>query len=563
MDVQHLRKLVLGIAVILLVSGTILSWSVQNNFGTVIVTEMDFTAEDGSLIHSTLQKPKEADSSNPFPGVLVIHGALQNKEWVMGFGIELSRRGFVTLTIDVNGHGNSDAGSGSGLAGLDHLSGLNFVDSSSLGIIGHSMGSGIAGSVLNETSKQVGALVIVGGYVYDWYNTTRPSNLLVTVGLFDSLFRQASDRSSLKKCFGTETIETGVTYGSHDDGSARKLVTANTNHLFETVDPVIIEESVDWLGQSLKSDTYNTDFLPKENLIYPFWLLGGLIGIVGLIVSILPLAAFIAEHPFFSPLKNRQEQETLEGQLPLYKGFICGTIGLAGFFPLLGVGTLLESFVSFPQRYALPVMSWILGTTILVLVAIRLLDKSGVGWNLQKSIESIDKERIIRVLFLVLTMVSWLYAWTLIVDLGLALDFRCFLPGLNDFTVSRALLWPIYSLVFLPYFMVESKWLLTMKGRADKLEGYIRWTIRGVFAKVLPYLLVISLQYGVGLATGVPIVQGLIGFSFLFFYAFAPWFTVSIVISVWTYRATRDELVGILLNSLLFAWLVATVLAFS
>ncbi|MGM0685658.1 MAG: hypothetical protein ACQET3_01665, partial [Promethearchaeati archaeon] len=83
------------------------------------------------------------------------------------------------------------------------------------------------------------------------------------------------------------------------------------------------------------------------------------------------------------------------------------------------------------------------------------------------------------------------------------------------------------------------------------------------FAKVLPYLLVISLQYGVGLATGVPIVQGLIGFSFLFFYAFAPWFTVSIVISVWTYRATRDELVGILLNSLLFAWLVATVLAFS
>ncbi|MBD3157937.1 MAG: alpha/beta fold hydrolase [Candidatus Lokiarchaeota archaeon] len=562
MNPKTLRRLVFSVALILLVSGTTLAWAVQNNFGGVVVTEVDFMAEDGSLIHSTLQKPREADASNPLPGVLIIHGALQNKEWVMGFGIELSRRGFVALTIDVNGHGNSDAGSGSGEAGLDYLSDLDFVDSGSLGIIGHSMGSFIAGRVLNETSQQVGALVIVGGSVFEWYNTTRPNNLLVTVGSFDSLFRQASDRSSLTKCFDTDTIEPGVTYGSHDDGSARKLVIANTNHLFETVDPVIIEESVDWLGRSLEPDTYNTEFLPKENLIYPFWLVGGLMGITGLIISIIPLAEFITEHPFFSSLNDRQAVETSEN-LPLYKGVVYGTIGLVSFFPLLAVGTVLETTVDFPQRYALPVLSWMLGTTLLLLVVVRMLDRESLGWMSKESLKSISKERLIRVFLLVLVLVSWLYACTLVVDLGLALDFRCFLPGLNDFTVSRALLWPIYSLAFLPYFFVESKWLLRMKGEAEDVKGYIRWTVKGVIAKVLPYFVVISIQYGVGLATGVPIVPGLIGFSFLFFYAFAPWFMVAVILSIWTYRATGDELVGALLNSLLFAWMVATVLSFS
>ena len=563
MNPKPLRKLVFSVAIILLVSGTTLAWAVQNNFGGVVVTEIDFTAEDGSVIHSTLQKPKEADTSNLLPGVLVIHGALQSKEWVMGFGIELSRRGFVTLTIDVNGHGNSDAGSGGGKAGLDYLSDLDFVDSSSLGLIGHSMGSFVAGRVLNETSQQVGALVIVGGSVYEWYNSTHPNNLLVTVGSFDSLFRQSSDRTSLVKCFGTDTIEPDVTYGSHNDGSARKLVIANTNHLFETVDPIIIQESVDWLGQSLKADTYNTDFLPKGNLIYPFWLIGGLMGIAGLIVSIIPLTGFITQYAFFSEWNRGQETETSEEKLPLYKGLVYGTIGLVSFFPLLFVGTVLETILEFPQRYALPVMSWMLGTTLLLLGVVRMLDGESLGWVSIEWASSINKRRLIRVFLLVLILISWLYICTLVVDLGLALDFRCFLPGLNDFTISRALLWPVYILAFLPYFFVESKWLLRMKGKIDDVKGYIRWTVKGITAKVLPYLAVIGIQYGVGLATGMPIVLGLIGFSFLFFYAFAPWFMVAVTLSIWTYRATEDELVGALLNSLIFAWMVATVLSFS
>ena len=94
-------------------SGTIMAATVQSGFGSITVTEVDFQATDGSMIHSTLQRPNYATDTDPLPGVVVIHGSLQNKEWLMAFGIELARRGFVVLTIDANGHGNSEAGSGS------------------------------------------------------------------------------------------------------------------------------------------------------------------------------------------------------------------------------------------------------------------------------------------------------------------------------------------------------------------------------------------------------------------------------------------------------------------
>ena len=62
----------------------------------------------------------------------------------MAFGIELARRGFVVLTIDANGHGNSDPGTGSGAAALDYITSLDYVDSTQIGLIGHSMGGGIS-----------------------------------------------------------------------------------------------------------------------------------------------------------------------------------------------------------------------------------------------------------------------------------------------------------------------------------------------------------------------------------------------------------------------------------
>ncbi|MHA2432876.1 MAG: alpha/beta hydrolase, partial [Candidatus Thorarchaeota archaeon] len=145
------RYLVLVLSLVLMLSGITLAATVQSGFGTVFVTEVDFQAADGSWIHSTLQRPNYATDTNQLPGVVVIHGVMQSKEWLMAFGIELSKRGFVVLTIDANSHGNSEPGTGSGAAALDYLASLDYVDSSAIGLIGHSLGGGIAWSAIEES----------------------------------------------------------------------------------------------------------------------------------------------------------------------------------------------------------------------------------------------------------------------------------------------------------------------------------------------------------------------------------------------------------------------------
>ena len=354
-----------------MLAGTAVASNTQSNFGSVIVTEVDITADDGSNIHSTLQRPVYATSSDPLPGVVVIHGSLQNKEWLMAFGIELARRGFVVLTIDANGHGNSDAGEGSGTAALDFITSLDYVNSSSIGLIGHSMGGSIAWTAISESSVQVNALVLVGSRTSP-ANATYPNNLLVTVGSFDSLSSIPRNLTLLEEAFNVTDIEEGKPYGSFDDGTARKVVIAPTNHLFETIDPIIVSESVEWMKDSLKGGIKDENWMPKEDLTYGYWLAGGFISLLGVILTIFPLLAILMTVPFFDELnKEPPSDNPASGKTYTSHGLLYGLIGIGSFFPLLGLGF----FLPLPQNYAGSIVSWILGSALIATLFLYILMK--------------------------------------------------------------------------------------------------------------------------------------------------------------------------------------------
>jgi hypothetical protein len=542
---------------------------IQSSFGQVAVSEVDFAAADGSNIHATLQKPTYASVGNPLPGVVVIHGSLQSKEWLMAFGIELSRRGYVVLTIDANGHGNSDDGTGAGAAALEYIADLDYVNSSSLGLIGHSMGGGISWRAINRSTISVRAMVLVGSWVTDAANTTYPSNLLITVGDFDSLFNFQDDLDVLSDVFGVTNVEEDTTYGSFEEGTARRVVIARTNHLFETIDPEIVSETTQWIQNSLKGGVEDEHWIDGNQLIYGWWLVGGLIATSGLVLTIFPLITILLGTSSFSDLRDRPAAEYSVSRKDYFGfGIIYGLISIGTFYPLLGVG----AFIPFPQRYGPSISLWILGSALISLVVMRKILKrkkrEGISWGILWRLdteESSSKTKLLKSLVLALLVVMWLYAWTLLVDLGLALDFRCFLPGMNDLTVSRSLFVPIYSIVFGIYFLIEGMWFMGLL-RPGNFEpwykGQLIWSGSAVFMKCIPYVILISIELGIGLLTGVAVIPGIIGYSFLFFYAFLPWFAVGTVINVWCYRETNNYYLGALINALLFGWIVATILAF-
>ena len=566
------RYLILIISLVIMLSGVTLAAGTQMNFGSVIVTEVDFQANDGSSIHSTLQRPTYATDTNPLPGVVVIHGSLQNKEWLMAFGIELARRGFVVLTIDANGHGNSDPGSGSGTAALDYITSLDYVDDTQIGLIGHSMGGGIAWEALDESSVHVRALVLVGSGFRS--NATYIPNTLVATGSFDSLSSYPQNYSL--PYFNVTGVVPNTTYGDFATNTARRAIFPKTNHLFETINPSIVSESVEWMKDCLKGGAEDAHWITSSSLIYPLWLFGDLIGLIGALLTVFPVVVIILGTSLFSELNRSAPYEKAVGTKPLLKyGTIYGLIGAITFFPFLLIGTLLSYIIPFPQYNGIPVMSWMIGSGLIALLVLGLIlhfrkrnqeveHPITIG-KLLKVGPNNSIVYFIKALVLSFIVFIWLYGLTLLVDLGFTLDLRCFLPGLRVMTVAQATLMPLYFVVFLFYFIIEGAWftgIMLPEASGSWFKVQMNWTVKAVFIKTIPYLILIAFEFIGGYIAGAPVVPGMIGYSWMFFYAFTPWFAVCTTFTMFAYRMTGNRWLGAMVNAFLCAWLLASILSF-
>lgn len=125
------------------------------------------------------------------------------------------------------------------------------------------------------------------------------------------------------------------------------------------------------------------------------------------------------------------------------------------------------------------------------------------------------------------------------------------LPVLNNL---RAPIFPLYIPFFLAYFTVEGFYLHIYRGRqyAGKQASNL---IRTASLKLAPYLLLLAIQYGIMFATGNRFIPGFAGFFIEFIWAIVPMFIFSTGISWGMYKFTGRIGAGIVLNSIVFAWI--------
>jgi hypothetical protein len=65
-------------------------------------------AVNGKVVSGMLFVPSNATESSPAPGICLTHGYLNNWQFQLQNAIELSRRGFVVLVVDLEGHGENN-----------------------------------------------------------------------------------------------------------------------------------------------------------------------------------------------------------------------------------------------------------------------------------------------------------------------------------------------------------------------------------------------------------------------------------------------------------------------
>lgn len=106
-----------------------------------------------SQISITTYIPKNATAENPAPAIICAHGWNNSKEMQIQNFVEMSRRGFVVVTVDLAGHGRSDAAIGDNncvLAATEYAMSLACVDETQIGMVGHSAGDLAIGNVIKQ-----------------------------------------------------------------------------------------------------------------------------------------------------------------------------------------------------------------------------------------------------------------------------------------------------------------------------------------------------------------------------------------------------------------------------
>lgn len=148
---------ILAILLVIILACSFIAQLISSDFGKVKVSDIIIDAH-GAELHLEQYVPAGVSDSDSLPAIVTIHGGGVPSGCMRGIAEELAKRGFVVVNVDAYGAGLSeqppsdDGGQGVNgfnpfntpqgvLDAVNYLRGLSFVDSTRVGIVGHSLGA--------------------------------------------------------------------------------------------------------------------------------------------------------------------------------------------------------------------------------------------------------------------------------------------------------------------------------------------------------------------------------------------------------------------------------------
>lgn len=538
---------------------------------------------DGDLqLGGFLYRPNTATGQSPRPGIIIAHGIASSKQIMSGIALELARRGFVTLAIDLVGHGNSggslesakDLSLGTSAA-IQYLKSQPYVNASDIALVGHSLGAGAIRAAAAASDQSIIATVfIAGGFgstvadpAYGILTTEFPRNLLVIVGQYDSLFDLPQlETEILPPVFGTpDPVIPGMLYGSFSDQTARKLVTPDTTHLLEPLDPTAISEIDSWMENAFFRDSTQSarELGPDFPLDYKLRDTGVALSLLTLVGTLLPISSVPLHSSRIGVFPEEGMPLPRYGRLEDWKVFaIWGGLSLLLLAPTFLFGLL----VSFPPLlFGGSLAWWTLSVGVFGLVLLRFVqpDASAMKLDLREALtESFRRREAI----VGIGLVVGLYVVACLYESFLSLDLGIIAPLLKPFgSLQRVLMMPVFLPFFLVYFFAEGMYLHRL--RSQRLAGTkpqfgIRHLLKTVAIKTVPFLALLVLQYVPIVFFGVKPFSGSFGLLFEFFGLITALFAITTVCSWWFYRSTSRIGLGVVFNALLIAWIASIAFPF-
>lgn len=389
-DKKKLPLILIAASLVLILAGSLLAQLFNTGFHSVSVSRIRFDTGSGTL-SGLLYLPKGASESDPRPTVVVTHGYLNSGEMQDANAIELSRRGYVVLALDMYDHGHS-AGNADNTGGFFNFWPTSLFDAVSymyqqpyvlkdeagngiIGVTGHSMGgfSTAMALYLDENAyASTGIRMIHCGlsegadYMYTSYLGLTPEVAAATGGgrtigkvcaEYDEFFFLPDDykgggtvirkdwvsTTAGKTFLEQEAPQAGVWYDTADGGK-RIVYQPHETHPWNHFSKTTTGYAISFYEAAFAGYNEGLNLLPSSSQIWFFKELFELVALLGLILLFVPLIMLLIRLPFLSNAKT----EALK-PLPSVSALSSkiGTLGLtlacillpAVFFPALMDGS--------------------------------------------------------------------------------------------------------------------------------------------------------------------------------------------------------------------------------
>jgi pimeloyl-ACP methyl ester carboxylesterase len=548
------------LGLVLILGGSYLAHAVQTA-GGVSVRDVRFAGDPPVATQSALlYVPATATAAHPAPAVLASHGYINTREMQSPFAIELARRGFVVLAMDMVGHGYSDGavrlGPGQDLGGpaaLRYLQSLPFVDKANIGLEGHSMG-GIPIATAAASQPDGYKAIVFEGSTPAFLGAKAPAkinNLAVVFGQYDEFAplmwgvpkgSLVANSPKLAKVFGVEgPVLVGKIYGAVADGSARVLENPPVTHPWEHFSRAGVGGAVDWFQKTLTGEAHP---LPPADQIWLWKDIGTAIGFVGFICLLLGTFELLMTTPVFASLNQPTQAVAERRGAKWWLAFVLtAAVPALTFYPVMKVGVLFFPMQLFPQSIQNQLVVWALANALITFL-LSLVLRGG------KPTFTNDWGKSVGIA--VATMAVG-YLSIVVVDAVFKVDYRFWVLGLKPLDARHALMAIPYLIPWTVFFLVALRALsanLAVKG-----EGYIFQTGAWKLAMCLGFIVLLVVEYATLFQTGL-LFTPKEPLNTIVAIQFVPLLATIGAIAAVTYRRTNSYVPGALICALLLSWYV-------
>ncbi len=589
----------------------------KSNGGSVTVKKLKMETPSGHMQNAQLFIPRTATKETPAPAVVVTHGWYDNSDIQAPNYVELSRRGYVVLAIDMYGHGDSDdvpnedwwkeENAANGVYdGVRLMTTLPYVDASKIGVEGHSNGANACNRAVSLDNKAAKPLIssvllecndpfftdtIYYAQYYDGSDTNFTNvygdrNVGVVAAKYDEAFHRiqypdgtlTAPRDFIntvpaqsflnfgKDPIGLEKRNSDTMYTENINGkdSVRVIYNPNINHTWALISSQVTYDIIDFFQKAIPAPNP----IAADNQIWQWKVFFETLGVIGFFMFLVYFITVMLETRFFGVLKAREPVLPAEinrkGKAWLWWGLTASALFSALSYPIIWIVGLLTQPAFFNQSQPWVLGLWSLATGLFTLLLLFLTYRryaKANGLNLWDQGVFLSRDKIWKTILLGVLAAICTYSIVFVTNYFFTTDFRFWI--IFRFRAFDAVKFT-EILKFIPFFV----FFYVMNSIAMNVFNYVKigkkgWvnTLLMCIFNILGTVILLVVFYAGFLITGLLPTDRIgwgLGTMIFMIYPMAAVLPVATVINRIIYKKTRNPYISSIAFSLIITTMTCT-----